>query len=149
MELILFTGLQGSGKSTFYHTHFADTHLRINLDMLRTRRRESAILTACLSCGQRLVIDNTNPTAKDRARYLHPARQARFRTVAYAFHTPFQVCHARNAARTGKKRVPDVGLKATASKRSDPAPDEGFDQIFSVDQNGVATLTWSRPDEVR
>ena len=65
MELVVFAGLQGSGKSDFYINRFADTHLRINLDMLRTRRRENSILEASLKVGQRVVIDNTNPTTKD------------------------------------------------------------------------------------
>ena len=40
MQLILFTGVQASGKSTFYQQYFYHTHLRINLDMLKTRHRE-------------------------------------------------------------------------------------------------------------
>ncbi len=46
MELLLFIGGQASGKSTFYHQRFRDTHLRINLDMLRTRHREAILLKA-------------------------------------------------------------------------------------------------------
>jgi predicted ABC-type ATPase len=67
MQLILFIGLQGSGKSTFYQRQFADTHVRINLDMLKTRRRERLLFDACLSAKQPAVIDNTNPTPVDRS----------------------------------------------------------------------------------
>jgi len=38
MEAVIFVGLQAAGKSTFYRERFFDTHVRINLDMLRTRR---------------------------------------------------------------------------------------------------------------
>ena len=91
MELVIFIGVQGSGKSSFYQLHFADTHLRINLDMLRTRRRENAVLQACLESGQRCVIDNTNPTLEERAIYLQKAKAKHFKTIAYFFDVPFEV----------------------------------------------------------
>jgi predicted kinase len=42
MEAVIFVGIQASGKSTFYCQRFFATHMRISLDMLRTRRRERA-----------------------------------------------------------------------------------------------------------
>ncbi|WP_197529108.1 ATP-binding protein [Aeoliella mucimassa] len=41
MEVVVFIGLQASGKSTFYKQRFVDTHMRLNLDMLRTRYRDA------------------------------------------------------------------------------------------------------------
>ena len=40
MEAIIFIGIQATGKSAFYQQRFADTHIRLNLDMLKTRRRK-------------------------------------------------------------------------------------------------------------
>ena len=37
MQVVILIGIQGSGKSTFCRKRFFDTHVRINLDMLRTR----------------------------------------------------------------------------------------------------------------
>ncbi len=31
MEMVLFSGIQAAGKSTFFKERFVDTHLRINL----------------------------------------------------------------------------------------------------------------------
>jgi predicted kinase len=70
MTAVVFSGLQGSGKSTFYRERFSDTHVRINLAMLRSRNREGILLHACLAAGQSLVIGDTNPTADQRARYV-------------------------------------------------------------------------------
>ncbi len=81
MVLILFIGLQASGKSTFYRRRFIDSQLRINLDMLRTRHRERLLFESGLPAKQDIVIDNTNPTIKDRARYIVPARRAGFRVT--------------------------------------------------------------------
>ena len=144
MELVVFVGLQGSGKSTFYINRFSDTHLRINLDMLRTRRRENAILDASLKVGQRVVIDNTNPTTVDRAMYLQAAKEHHFETVAYYFDVPFETCKKRNDQRLGKKRIPEAGLKATAKKLVEPTKAESFGAIYRVDANGVAVLVWAK-----
>ena len=88
MQLLLFCGVQASGKSSYYKAHFADTHIRLNLDMLRTRYREALLFHACLQAKQPCVIDNTNPTAAARAKYLTPARAAHFQSIAYYFETP-------------------------------------------------------------
>jgi len=40
VEAVIFMGLQGAGKSTFYRERFFATHLRISLDMLKTRHRD-------------------------------------------------------------------------------------------------------------
>ncbi len=70
MEAILFIGIPATGKSTFYKCYFADTHVRINLDMLKTRRREDILLQAGLKAKQRFVVDNTNPTRANRKNIL-------------------------------------------------------------------------------
>jgi len=75
-EAVIFVGIQGSGKTTFYRERFFETHVRINLDMLRTRRREQLLFKACLQSGQSFVVDNTNPLATDRARLFEAARVA-------------------------------------------------------------------------
>ena len=142
MEMIMFIGLQGSGKSTFYQSQFADTHLRINLDMLRTRRRENAVLQACLENGQRCVIDNTSPTSADRAPYIAAAKSSHFMTAAYYFDVPFDVCMELNSTRTGKRRIPDQGIKATAKKLEPPNHCEGFDEIYHVDERGHEKQVW-------
>ena len=68
MEAIILCGLQGSGKTTLYRDRFLETHVRISMDLLRTRAREAALLEWCLRTRTRFVVDNTNPTAADRAR---------------------------------------------------------------------------------
>jgi predicted kinase len=81
MEAIVLCGIQGSGKTTFYRERFLDTHVRVAMDLLRTRAREQAFLELCLRTQQRFVVDNTNPTAADRRRYVEPARAAGFRVI--------------------------------------------------------------------
>ena len=132
MEAVIFTGIQASGKSTFFKQRFFDTHVRINLDMLRTRNREAILVRACLESKQRFVVDNTNPTRADRARYTGPAKAAGFRVVSYYFDTDMQGALARNAQRSGSARVPVFGIHGTRKKLEPPAADEGFDEMFVV-----------------
>ena len=132
MEVIIFIGVQGAGKSTFYRDRFLDTHIRINLDMLKTRNREKIIFQACLEAKQRLVIDNTNPTVEDRSRYIVPAKAKKFQVIAYYFQSKLEDCKKRNSQRLGKKAIPLPGLLATYKKLVAPSIEEGFDVIYSV-----------------
>jgi predicted kinase len=132
MEAVIFVGVQGSGKSTFYRERFFDTHVRINLDMLRTRNREQLLLAACLAGKQPFVIDNTNPLSADRARYIGPAREAGFRVVAYFFETPLRDAIRRNNKRAGKQKVPIPAIAGTFRQLQAPKLQEGYDAVYKV-----------------
>lgn len=132
MEAVIFVGVQGSGKTTFYLQHFSGTHMRISLDMLRTRRREHLLLAACLAAKQPFVIDNTNPLARDRARYVADAKRAGFRVVGYFFQTSLQDAIRRNSQRLGKQKIPVPGVAGTFRKLQVPALEEGFDALYTV-----------------
>jgi predicted kinase len=138
MEAVILVGIQASGKSTFYRERFFDTHLRISLDLVRTRRRERLLMEACLEGGQRFVIDNTNPTVAERARYLAPARAARFRTIGYFFEPDSKGSVARNAGRA--RQVPPSGIFGTLKRLERPTFAEGFDELHRV-RVGDGTFT--------
>lgn len=132
MQLILFTGVQASGKSTFYQHYFYHTHLRINLDMLKTRHRENMIFEAALASKTKIVIDNTNMRQIDRARYIQRAKALGFQVISYYFETDLDSTLQRNAQRSGKANIPEKGLKATFYKLEIPKISEGFDTLFKV-----------------
>jgi predicted kinase len=149
MEAIIFIGIQGAGKSTFFRERFFDTHVRINLDMLRTRRREEILLSACLQSGQPFVVDNTNPLPADRSRYLEPARSAGFRAIAYFFDTTLRDAMRRNNLRAGKQKIPAPAIAGTSKKLVQPSAAEGFDKIYTVeltpDRGFVVSATFPAP----
>ncbi len=72
MEMIILMGLQASGKSTFYRTHFAATHEHVSKDLLlksknKNKDQKQAELIEGAFLEQRsVVIDNTNATKQDR-----------------------------------------------------------------------------------
>lgn len=132
MEAIIFMGLQASGKSSFYRAKFIDTHIRLNLDMLKTRHREQILFNACLVAKQPFVIDNTNPTISDRQRYIIPAKQYKFTITGYYFQSSIEECKQRNSKREGKSKIPLVGILATYKKLQLPSYQEGFDRLYCV-----------------
>ena len=132
MEVVIFVGIQGSGKSTFFKERFFDTHVRVNLDMLRTRARERRLVDACIAAKQSFVVDNTNPTRADRERYVPKAKAAGFRAVAYWFDVTLEECRRRNAAREGRKAVPTAAIARTRARLEPPSTGEGFDEVHRV-----------------
>ncbi|HJX28399.1 MAG TPA: AAA family ATPase [Thermoanaerobaculia bacterium] len=132
MEAILLIGIQGAGKSTFYKERFFATHVRINMDMLKTRYREKVLLSACLLARQPFVVDNTNALTAERARFIEPAKENAFRVIAYYFEPDVRASIARNAKRSGKAVIPVKGLLGTYKRLQPPTREEGFDQIFRV-----------------
>jgi predicted kinase len=133
MEAIIFIGIQATGKSTFFQQRFFDTHVRINLDMLKTRNRERILLAACLEAKQPFVIDNTNLTRQARAGYIGQAKAARFRVTGYYFQSALQAALERNRRRGGKSLIPEKGVMGAYRRLELPSFDEGFDQLFYVE----------------
>lgn len=132
MEAVLFVGIQGAGKSTFFRERFFDTHVRINLDMLRTRNRERILMEACLRAQQPFVVDNTNVLAAERAVYIAPARASGFRVAGYFFAPDARGSIARNQAREANKAIPVAGVLGTLKRLEQPRFEEGFDSLYLV-----------------
>jgi predicted kinase len=143
-------GIQGAGKSAFYRQRFSDTHVRINLDMLRTRHRERTLFQACLACGQDVVIDNTNPTAADRGRYIGPAKAAGARITGFYFRSRISEAMRRNVEREGLQRVPDKAIPGIAGRLELPALSEGFEALFYVRCTGSGEFSVAEwKDDIR
>ncbi|HVR98732.1 MAG TPA: AAA family ATPase, partial [Thermoanaerobaculia bacterium] len=132
MEAIVFIGIQGSGKSTFFQQRFFQTHVRISMDLLKTRYREQLFLQACILSQQRFVVDNTNVTAAERARYIQPAAEAGFKVVGYFFDSAVREAIGRNKQRTGRAVIPVQGILGTYKKLQPPQREDGFDLLYRV-----------------
>ena len=130
MEAVILCGVQGAGKTTLYRDRFLETHVRVAMDLLRTRAREEAFVALCLEQRQPFVVDATNPTPADRRRYVEPARAAGFKVVGYLVEIADAQALARNAARSGAsacRRPPWLG---TGRRLLRPSPEEGFDELW-------------------
>ncbi len=141
-ELVIFVGLQASGKSTFFRERFAATHEHVSKDLLRNNRnrnrRQGQLVEAALRSGRPAVVDNTNPTVEDRRPLVELGRRFGARVVGYHFDSGVRDCLACNARREGRARVPDVTVFATAKRLEPPSRDEGFDELHRVRPDGQA-----------
>lgn len=130
MEIIIFTGIQATGKSEFFKRRFYNTHVRINLDMLKTRNRENILVNACLEAKQPIVVDNTNPTVADRKKYIDAAKSKGFKVIGYYFSSGIGEAIERNEKR--ERKVPAAAIRSTHSNLELPAFSEGFDELYYV-----------------
>ena len=119
MEAVILCGVQGSGKTTLYRDRFAATHEHVSLDVLGSRAREAALVETCLEECRPFVVDNTNPTVADRARYVEPARAAGFKVIGYLVEGDGRSVHVGPAT-----------TAVTARRFVRPAPEEGFDELW-------------------
>ena len=147
MEAVLFIGVQGCGKSTFYKERFFDTHVRVSRDMVKTKTRERLLIGACLAAKQPFVLDNTNAVASQRAEIIVPAHAAGFRVVACYFRCGVREALWRNRRRPAGAVVPVPGVIATFKKLQPPSWREGFDEIRVVstnDTNEFVVEEWTK-----
>ena len=136
MELVLFIGIQASGKSTFYRERFAATHVLVSKDLWPNARRREArqqrLIAQALGAGRSVVVDNTHPQVEDRAPLIALGKAQGARVVGYAFAADVEASLARNARRVGQARVPDKALLITRAKLRWPSYAEGFEALYQV-----------------
>ncbi len=140
MELIIFSGIQCAGKSSYYRQHFSATHAYVNLDALKSRKRESDTFFTFIDELRPVVVDNTNPLCQDRARYISLAKIKGYRVIGYQFKVPLTIALQRSVSRKSQKEIPAFIIRNTMKKLQPLVFEEGFDQIFEVGVSGEATL---------
>jgi predicted kinase len=153
--IIIFIGLQASGKSSFFRSHFASSHELVSKDCFRNHKspsqRQSYLIKTALEAGISVVVDNTNPTLVDRASLIQLGRSYNAEIIGYYFRSHLKDCLERNQQREGKARVPDVGIYATLHKLTKPFYAEGFDKLFYVKIVGDGNFQvdrWQESEEI-
>ncbi len=148
MEAIIFCGIQATGKTTFFKERFFKTHIRISLDLLNTRNKELRFIETCINTSQSFVVDNTNPSLEERAKYITIAKANKFKVIGYYFQSKLVEAIVRNNQRSGKEKIPEIGIKGTFKKLSLPTFNEGFDELYYVtaENNEFTIKPWS--DEI-
>ncbi|MCI0572817.1 MAG: ATP-binding protein [Myxococcaceae bacterium] len=148
MEVVVFIGVPGAGKTTFYRERFASTHVHLSKDNWPNARHKEQrlrqLLAQALEAGHPVVVDNTHPTRVSRAGVLEVARRHGARVVGYFFHARLRECLSRNAGRKGRARVPDEAIYILAAQLQPPHLSEGFDVLYQVmlTPRGFDVATW-------
>lgn len=133
MEIIVLTGIPGSGKSTFCEKYFKGEYVRVNLDTLKTRANEDKLIAECIENNISFVVDNTNVSVEKREKYIKIAKEIDCKLISYYIPTPKKIALDRNSLRTGKARVPNVAIYTMAKDLVEPSKEEGFDEMYVVD----------------
>ena len=137
LECVIFTGLPASGKSTLYRDRFENTNVQVSKDLwpkaTKREARQQRLIAEALAAGSSVVVDNTNPSAAERAPLIAIAREHQARVVGYFFDVTTRAAVARNATRTGGAKVPNVAIFTVAKRLEPPTYAEGFDQLYRVE----------------
>ena len=141
--MILFIGIQASGKTTFYKSMLARHGLvHVNLDTLHRRHKEMITIRDCFDGRMSFVVDNTNPQIADRQRYIPLAKAHGYEVIGIFFQSRVQDCIERNEQR--ERRVPRHAIPCTSNKLQMPSYKEEFDQLFyaRIVDNGFEITKW-------
>jgi predicted kinase len=142
-QIIIFIGIQASGKSTFYHKVLSPIgFVHINLDTLHTRHKEQEELLRHLNNSKSIVVDNTNPEQKDRERYITLAKAYDYEIIGIFFQSIVRDCIIRNENRINK--VPTKAIPCTQNRLQLPSLSEGFDQLYfaKITNNDYELSKW-------
>jgi bifunctional polynucleotide phosphatase/kinase len=156
-EVVIMVGFPGSGKS-----HFAKQYLEkagyklINRDTVRERLSEKnsefkyvlflqlgswqkcvSVLEKTLSdTKQKCVIDNTNPDAESRKRFIDVAKKFKVPFRCFVMNVPYKQCRHNNAFRElidpEHAQINEMVFNMYKSKYQEPVMAEGFQDIVKV-----------------
>ena len=145
MEAVIFCGLQATGKTTFFKEKFFKTHIRISLDQLNTRNKELRFIETCILTFHPFVIDNTNPSQQERAKYIAIAKANKFKVTGYYFQSKLADALERNRQRSAEENIPEIGIRGTFKRLNLPSLEEGFDELYyvTVENNTFTVNEWS------
>lgn len=151
LEVIILIGLQASGKSTFFRTHFALTHAHVSKDLLHNTRNptrmQQQLIEEALRIDRSVVIDNTHPTKEEREKLIALGHSYGATVIGYYFDVQIGQSLQRNKSRQGQARIPDVAIFTTLKRLVRPTSEEGFDQLFSVRTPGDQIFRVSNSEE--
>ncbi|XP_058065579.1 uncharacterized protein F21D5.5 [Anopheles bellator] len=136
-EAIIMVGFPGSGKSHFArHQLVPHGYELINRDTLGSWQKCVASMVAALKQGKRVVIDNTNPDAESRKRYLEVAARANVPVRCFVMDVSYRHARHNNEFRELTDRshssMSDMVFHSYKSKFQEPSTQEGFKEVVKV-----------------
>lgn len=135
-EMIIMTGYQGSGKSSYSNHIVTNYNYKIiNRDTLGTIAKCEKKTKKYLIKNKSVIIDNTNPSSKSRANFIKIAKSLNIYIRSIWISTSFEMSFHLNKMRTeltAKKSVPAVAYYIYRKNFEKPNTDEGFDTLIEV-----------------
>ncbi|KAF2467058.1 PNK3P-domain-containing protein [Lindgomyces ingoldianus] len=144
VEIVLFCGSPGAGKSSFYWRHLEPLgYGRVNQDILKTRDKCLKTTAALVEEGTSVVVDNTNADIETRSHWTALAERLKVPIRCMLFTAPAKLCEHNDTVRAlnldpeinPEKRsiLPKLAFTGFWSRYREPTLKEGFDDITKVD----------------
>jgi len=125
-ELIVFVGMPGSGKSTYYRKNLKD-HIHIEQDKIGTRKNLLKELDKSLLTDKSIVIDSTNPLQENRLEYYEKAKKHNYNIKVLYF-----LVNGTGFNKLREKPVPDIVYHIYFKKLEPPNIENTPGEIFYV-----------------
>lgn len=100
VELVLFCGSPGAGKSTFYWSYMQPLgYERVNQDLLKSRDKCIKVATQLVEDKQSVVVDNTNADKETRALWVKLGAKLNVPIRLVHFTAPAKLCEHNDTVR--------------------------------------------------
>ncbi|KAF2704765.1 PNK3P-domain-containing protein [Pleomassaria siparia CBS 279.74] len=144
VDIVLFCGSPGAGKSSFYWRHLQPLgYARVNQDILKTREKCLKAAASLVDEGTSVVVDNTNADTETRASWTALAKKLKVPIRCVLFTAPTKLCEHNDVVRglnigpetNPEKRslLPRLAFTGFASRYREPKDTEGFQDIVKID----------------
>lgn len=141
-DIVLFCGMPGAGKSTFYWTHLKPLgYERINQDTLKRLEKCFQVAKEHLTAGKSVAIDNTNGGPERRKEWIDLAREFDVPIRCMWFKTPMALCEHNDAVRAlngpmnpeQRTMLPKLAFTGYNARFKEPKVKEGFEDVVEVE----------------
>lgn len=139
-QMIVMVGFPASGKSSYVQEHYKNSHVRVNLDTIKKRDKERTILTAILSTGVNVVIDNTNLTIEHRKRYTDMAKDYGYSVTALCIDVPAAECISIDNKRHKSEKVGTRWINALVRSYELVNEYEDFEDVIVIKPTPVTNF---------
>ncbi|KAF2117829.1 polynucleotide kinase 3 phosphatase-domain-containing protein [Lophiotrema nucula] len=144
IDIVLFCGSPGAGKSSFYWKHLQPLgYGRVNQDILKTREKCLKAATSMVEEGTSVVVDNTNADAQTREHWVKLAEELNVPIRCILFTATPKLCEHNDTVRAlnlgpesnpeNRTILPKVAFTGFASRYREPKVSEGFQDIIKVE----------------
>ncbi|KAI9766288.1 MAG: hypothetical protein M1835_007218 [Candelina submexicana] len=143
LDVVLFCGSPGAGKSTFYWTFMQPLgYERVNQDLLKTRDKCLQLAAKYISEGRPVAIDNTNADPDTRAKWVQLANKCGVPIRCIYFTASTSLCEHNDTVRAlngnlvnpeQRTLLPAVAFSSFVARFQKPTLKEGFEDITEID----------------
>ncbi|KAJ2966183.1 hypothetical protein NUW58_g10724 [Xylaria curta] len=142
MDIVLFCGPPGAGKSTFFWKYLKSLgYERVNQDTLKSRAKCFKAAAEFLEDGCSIVIDNTNPDPDGRKEWIELARKHDVAIRCVWFKIPRSLCEHNDAVRAlnkalnpeARSALPPLAFNGYFSRLREPTVKEGFQHVLPIE----------------